>query len=40
MYSERSKVRLFERLTNYSANLRPLVEEGEVRLFEIVSWPN
>jgi hypothetical protein len=40
MYSERSQVRLFERLATYAAYLRPLVVEGDVRIFEIVAWPN
>jgi len=40
MYDPRLRQRLFERLTTYSAYLRPLSQEGTVWLYEIVDWPN
>jgi hypothetical protein len=40
MYDRRSRERLLERLDTYRAYLRPLVQEGDVWLFEIVGFPN
>jgi hypothetical protein len=40
LYDVRSRERLLERLGTYAAYLRPLVQEGEVWLFEIVGFPN
>jgi hypothetical protein len=40
MYDSRSRQRLLERLDTYRAYLRPLVQEGDVWLFEIVGFPN
>jgi hypothetical protein len=40
MYDSRSRERLLERLVTYSAYLRPLVQEGDVWIFEIVGFPN
>jgi hypothetical protein len=40
MYNTRLRERLFERLKTYSAYLRPLSQEGQVWLYEIVGWPN
>jgi hypothetical protein len=40
MYNYRLRERLFERLKTYSPYLRPIVQEGNVWLFEIVDWPN
>ena len=40
MYDTRSRQRLLERIETYRAYLRPLVQEGDVWLFEIVSFPN
>ena len=40
MYDARSRERLIERLGTYAAYLRPLVQEGDVWLFEIVGFPN
>jgi hypothetical protein len=40
MYDRRSRARLLERLDTYRAYLRPLVQEGDVWLFEIVGFPN
>ena len=39
MYDSRSRERLLERLGTYRAYLRPLVQEGEVWIFEIVGFP-
>jgi hypothetical protein len=39
-YDRRSRQRLLERLETYRAYLRPLVQEGDVWLFEIVGFPN
>lgn len=39
-YDRRSRERLLERLETYKRFLRPLVQEDEVWLFEIVDWPN
>lgn len=40
MYDARSRQRLLERIDTYRAYLRPLVQEGDVWLFEIVGFPN
>ena len=40
MYDRRSRERLLERLDTYRAYLRPLVQDGDVWLFEIVGYPN
>lgn len=40
MYDRRSRERLLERIDSYRAYLRPLVQEGDVWLFEIVGFPN
>jgi hypothetical protein len=40
MYDRRSRERLLERLDTYRAYLRPLVQEGDVWLFEIVGFPS
>jgi hypothetical protein len=40
LYDRRSRQRLLERLDTYRAYLRPLVQEGDVWLFEIVGFPN
>jgi hypothetical protein len=40
MYDRRSRERLLERIDTYRAYLRPLVQEGDVWLFEIVGFPN
>ena len=40
MYDRRSRQRLLERIDTYRAYLRPLVQEGDVWLFEIVGFPN
>jgi len=40
MYDAQLRARLFERLETYSEYLRPLVQEGDVWLYEIVAWPN
>jgi hypothetical protein len=40
MYDRRSRERLLERIETYRAYLRPLVQEGDVWLFEIVGFPN
>jgi hypothetical protein len=40
LYDTRSRQRLLERLDTYRAYLRPLVQEGDVWLFEIVGFPN
>jgi hypothetical protein len=40
MYDRRSRERLLERLDTYRTYLRPLVQEGDVWLFEIVGFPN
>ena len=40
MYDARSRDRLIERIGTYGAYLRPLVQEGDVWLFEIVGFPN
>jgi hypothetical protein len=40
MYNTRLRERLFERLKTYSPYLRPLSQEGQVWLYEIVGWPN
>ncbi len=39
-YDRRSRERLIDRLTTYSQFLRPIVQDGDVWLFEIVDWPN
>ncbi|MEZ5294581.1 MAG: hypothetical protein R2745_26110 [Vicinamibacterales bacterium] len=39
-YSRRSRDRLVERLTTYRQFLRPLVQQDDVWLYEIVDWPN
>jgi hypothetical protein len=40
MYDARSRERLIERIRTYGAYLRPLVQEGDVWLFEIVGFPS
>jgi hypothetical protein len=40
MYNRRNRERLLQGLKTYAAYLRPLVQEGNVWLFEIVDWPN
>ena len=40
MYDARSRERLIERIGTYGAYLRPLVQEGDVWLFEIAGFPN
>ncbi len=40
LYDSRSRQRLLERLDTYRAYLRPLAQEGDVWLFEIVGFPN
>jgi hypothetical protein len=40
MYDRRSRERLVERLVTYRAYLRPLTQEGDVWIFEIVGFPN
>jgi hypothetical protein len=40
LYDRRSRERLLERIDTYRAYLRPLVQEGDVWLFEIVGFPN
>ncbi|MCC7123612.1 MAG: hypothetical protein IT178_02100 [Acidobacteria bacterium] len=40
MYDVRSRERLKERLDTYRDYLRPLVQDGDVWLFEIVGFPN
>lgn len=40
MYDSRSRQRLQERIVTYGAYLRPLVQEGDVWIFEIVGFPN
>lgn len=39
-YDRRSRERLLERLITYGRYLRPLVQQDDVWLFEIVDWPN
>ncbi len=39
-YDRRSRERLLERLTEYGRYLRPLVQQDDVWLYEIVDWPN
>lgn len=39
-YDRRSRERLIERLQTYGAYLRPLVQQDDVWLYEIVAWPN
>lgn len=40
LYDRRSRERLIERLESYGKYLRPLVQEENVWLYEIVDWPN
>jgi hypothetical protein len=40
MYDTRSRARLLERIDTYRGYLRPLVQEGDAWLFEIVAFPN
>ncbi|MGE0042600.1 MAG: hypothetical protein AB7H88_20450 [Vicinamibacterales bacterium] len=40
LYDHRLRARLMDRLETYAAYLRPLVQEGDVWLYEIVDWPN
>jgi hypothetical protein len=40
LYDRRSRERLIERIQSYAPYLRPLVQEGDVWLFEIVGFPN
>jgi hypothetical protein len=40
LYDRRSRDRVIERLQTYSRYLRPLVQQDEVWLYEIVDWPN
>lgn len=39
-YDRRSRERLLERLQRYETFLRPLVQQDDVWLYEIVGWPN
>ena len=39
-YDRRSRERLIERLQSYGQYLRPLVQQDDVWLYEIVAWPN
>ena len=39
-YDRRSRERLLERLQTYGRYLRPLVQQDDVWLYEIVDWPN
>jgi hypothetical protein len=39
-YDRRSRARLLERLETYGRFLRPLVQQDDVWLYEIVDWPN
>ena len=39
-YDRRSRERLLERLQDYQRFLRPLVQQDDVWLYEIVDWPN
>ncbi len=39
-YDRRSRERLLVRLTTYQQYLRPIVQDDDVWLFEIVDWPN
>jgi hypothetical protein len=39
-YDVRSRERLIERLVTYGQYLRPLVQQDDVWLYEIVGWPN
>jgi hypothetical protein len=39
-YDRRSRARLLERLKTYGDFLRPLVQQDDVWLYEIVAWPN
>ena len=39
-YDRRNRERLLERLARYEAYLRPLVQQDDVWLYEIVGWPN
>lgn len=39
-YDRRSRERLVERLQSYGQYLRPLVQQDDVWLYEIVAWPN
>ncbi|MCC6990888.1 MAG: hypothetical protein IT181_17915 [Acidobacteria bacterium] len=39
-YDRRSRERLLQRLQDYQRYLRPLVQQDDVWLFEIVDWPN
>ncbi len=39
-YDRRSRERLLERLQEYQRFLRPIVQQDDVWLFEIVDWPN
>ena len=39
-YDVRSRQRLLERLVTYQQFLRPLVQQDDVWLYEIVDWPN
>jgi hypothetical protein len=40
LYDSRSRIRLIERIGSYGNYLRPLVQEGDVWIFEIVGFPN
>ncbi|MFN2445992.1 MAG: hypothetical protein ABR606_10500 [Vicinamibacterales bacterium] len=40
LYDRRSRERLLERLQSYGRYLRPLMQEEDVWLYEIVDWPN
>ncbi len=39
-YDSRSRERLLQRLVTYQQYLRPLVQQDDVWLYEIVDWPN
>lgn len=40
MYDRRSRQRLMERLDTYGRFLRPIIQQDDVWLYEIVDWPN
>jgi hypothetical protein len=40
MFNRASRARLMQQLQTYARYLRPLVQEGDVWLYEIVDWPN
>lgn len=40
LYDRRSRGRVLEQIQSYAPYLRPLVQENDVWLYEIVDWPN